>query len=127
MEIEINELQPGTIAVLGIPFDSNSSFRRGSSLAPLRIREGLYSPSTNLCTENGIDLGMTSGWQDVGDLVLSEDTIAFAEIEGRICELLTRGVRPITLGGDHSITYPILRAYAKDKSSTGHSSARCPS
>jgi len=110
-----NELQSGEIAVLGIPFDRNSSFRRGPALAPVQIREALFSESTNMCTEKGIDLGTMSGWKALDDLVLSDSDIktAFATIEGAISELLKRKARVIALGGDHSITYPIMRAYGR--------------
>ncbi|MGD1991978.1 MAG: agmatinase [Anaerolineae bacterium] len=113
VENRVIGLQPGTLAVLGVPFDENSSFRRGPSLAPARIREGFHSESSNLWTESGVDLGATSGWQDLGDLDLMEKGRAFAEIERALDTLLAHDLRVVTLGGDHSITYPILRAYAK--------------
>jgi agmatinase len=107
------DLTPGAIAVLGIPFDANSSFLRGPSLAPPEIREALFSKSSNLWTENGIDLGNTEGWQLVGDVDFSNSSEALEEIELSIAELLEKDARVISLGGDHSITYPILRSYAK--------------
>jgi arginase family enzyme len=109
------ELQSGEIALLGIPFDRNSSFRRGPALAPVQIREALFSESTNMWTEKGIDLGTMSGWKVLDDLVLSDSDIktAFATIEGAITELLKRKARVVSLGGDHSITYPIMRAYGR--------------
>lgn len=109
----IEGIASDTVVVLGVPFDANSSFRRGPALAPGRIREGLHSESSNMWTENGIDLGTTPAWQDVGDLDLPEDGDAFAEIEDTLDRLLVRDLRVITLGGDHSITYPILRAYGR--------------
>jgi arginase len=113
--IKNSELQSGEIAVLGIPFDRNSSFQRGPASAPELIREALFSESTNMWTEKGIDLGTITGWKALNDLVLSDlDTkTAFATIESTIHELLKRKARVVALGGDHSITYPIIRAYAK--------------
>jgi len=110
-----SELQSGEIAVLGIPFDRNSSFRRGPALAPAQIREAIFSESTNMWTEKGIDLGEMSGWKAFDDLVLSDSDIkmAFATIESTIHELLKKKARVVSLGGDHSITYPIIRAYAR--------------
>ena len=101
----------GEIAVLGIPFDLNSSFRQGASLAPPRIREALFSDSTNMWTENGIDLGNAPGWQILDDLQFSEPQNGFTQIENRIGELPNENKRIISLGGDHSIAYPIIRAY----------------
>ncbi|RME46297.1 MAG: agmatinase, partial [Chloroflexi bacterium] len=109
----MHELRSDTVAVLGIQFDANSSFLRGPALAPPRIRQVLHAGSSNLCAENGLDLGTDPRWQDVGDLVLRDPTTAFAQIEETITRLLDRDVRVLTLGGDHSITYPILRAYAR--------------
>jgi len=107
------KLQSGEIAVIGVPLDSNSSFLRGPALAPQRIREALFSESSNLWTENAIDLGTFSGWQIIDDLKFADQTKTFSQIENRIDELLMRKARVISLGGDHSITYPIIRAYGK--------------
>jgi len=110
-----SELQSGEIAVLGIPFDRNSSFQRGPASAPAHIREALFSESTNMWTEKGIDLEEMTGWKAFNDLVLSDlDTkAAFVTIERTIHDLLKRKARVVALGGDHSITYPIIRAYGR--------------
>jgi arginase len=100
----------GKVAVIGVPLDENSSFMRGTALAPPRIRQALHSGASNLCAENGVDY--SSNWQDMGDLSLTSGADAFVQIEQAIDELLARGARVLSLGGDHSITYPILRAYA---------------
>ncbi len=111
--IEGKKLTPGDIAVLGVPFDENSSFRRGAAFAPHQIREALFSKSTNMWTEKSIDLGPMSGWQILDDLHFKNRKKAFEQIESKINELLNKKVRVISLGGDHSITYPIIRAYGK--------------
>jgi len=111
--IKEKKLTAGEIAVLGIPLDSNSSFRRGAALAPLRIREALFSESTNMWTEKSIDLGLMSGWQILNDLEFLNRKMEFEQIESKINELLNKKVRVISIGGDHSITYPIIRAYGK--------------
>jgi agmatinase len=97
--------------MLGIPFDGGASFRAGQSLAPPSIRSGLYSESTNLCAENGIDLSTHPGWRDIGDLEIASQPLT--GIEGEISQILNAGHRILSLGGDHSITLPILRAYSK--------------
>jgi agmatinase len=112
-KVDFKRLQPNTIAVLGIPFDENSSFLRGPALAPPRIQESFYSPSSNLWTENQIDLGANQAWRFIGSLEFAADEPAFKQIENTLDELLSRKVRVISLGGDHSIAYPILQAYAK--------------
>jgi hypothetical protein len=51
----LKKLQQGMVAVVGIPFDENSSFSRGPALASKRIRKALNSGSANLCTEHGLE------------------------------------------------------------------------
>ena len=100
----------GTVSLLGIPFDAHSSYLRGPALAPSRIREALYYGSSNLWTEDGMDLA--DAFHDAGDLVLSTDvTSVYAEIERVVRGTLALGYPLICLGGDHSITYPILRGF----------------
>ena len=50
------------IKVLGVPDDINSSFMRGSSAAPPLIREALYSASSNLFSESGLNLDQEGIW-----------------------------------------------------------------
>lgn len=99
------------VAVVGAPVDDSSSFMRGASLAPPRIREVLHSGAANLCAENGIDLAAESRWKDLGDLVLDDGVEGLKQIEATVGNLLERGIRVLTLGGDHIITYPIINAY----------------
>ena len=100
------------VTLLGIPFDTNSSFLRGPAQAPNLIRQALYSDSSNLWTEDGLDLGRPNSILDAGDLELPEDPVpAFAAIEARVEQVLRLGHPLITLGGDHSITYPILKGF----------------
>jgi len=107
------EAKPNTVAVIGVPLDENSSFMRGPAKAPPLIRDVLHSKSGNMCAENGLDLGTNPGWKDLGDLKLSKGEEAFTQIEKSVLALLSRDVRVVTLGGDHSITYPIVRGYAR--------------
>lgn len=105
------EAVPGTPVILGIPFDANSSFLRGAAGAPRAIRGALHSSAGHYWTESGVDLGAERIFQDAGDLRFIED--AFATIEEGVGELMDRGLRPICLGGDHSVTLPIMRAIGK--------------
>ncbi len=100
------------ITVVGVPTDLNSSFIPGAALAPTSIREALHSPSTNLSTERGIDLGAHPGWADGGDLDLDDASLG-ASIDRGVSRLIETGGRVVALGGDHSITFPIVRATAR--------------
>lgn len=106
-------LAEAQVAVVGLPWDEQSSFMRGAALAPSRIRDVLHDGSANLCTEHGADLGVTPGWTDVGDVALTSGPAVVAEIEAAIDALVERGARVLSLGGDHAVTYPVLRAYAR--------------
>jgi arginase len=98
--------------LLGIPFDANSSYLRGAAGAPQKIREALHCDSSNMWTELGVDMGATGAFRDAGDLQL-QDHDALAEIESGVGSLLEKGERPVLLGGDHSTTYPIMKAFAR--------------
>jgi agmatinase len=96
--------------LLGIPYDASSSFLRGSAAAPPLIRAALHSPAGNNFTERGADLSQLA---DAGDLTVSDDAAsARGQIEAGV-ESMLRDFTPILLGGDHSITYPIMRAIAR--------------
>jgi arginase len=101
------------VVVVGVPLDENSSFLRGPALAPARIRAALGSGAMNLCTEDGDDLSARDDWRDGGDLALvGHGAEALAAIERQIAGIRAGGARVLALGGDHSITYPIVRAVA---------------
>ncbi len=101
------------LALLGIPLDDNSSFMKGAALAPPVIRQALHSDSANYWSETGVDLGKREIFYDAGDLQFASPASAFMEIERTVAELLEYSLPIIALGGDHSITYPILKAFRK--------------
>ena len=97
--------------LVGIPYDASSSFQRGSAAAPPLIRQALNSPAGNSFTELGANLSQLA---DAGDLTMPADPAAArVAIQSGVAASLAAGFRPICLGGDHSITYPIMRAIAK--------------
>jgi arginase len=106
-------MDPGAVVVVGMPTDENSTFMRGAAAAPARIRQALHSGASNLCAENGIDLGLEPRFCDLGDLELATGAAALTQIESSVASLLQRDAHVLALGGDHSITHPILRAYEK--------------
>jgi len=103
--------KPGTPVLVGVPFDVNSSYLRGAAGAPAVIRSAFHSSSSNYWSELGVDLGAEGIYEDAGDLQLRDDS--FAEIESSVGGLMDRGLRPLSLGGDHSITFPLVRAVSK--------------
>jgi arginase len=99
--------------LIGLPYDASSSHLRGPAEAPPLIRAALHSPHWNSSTERGFDLAERGSLSDAGDLPLSPNAEAREQIEAGIAELLAGGWRPLALGGDHSVTYPILRAVSR--------------
>jgi len=102
----------GAPALLGIPFDAQSSYLRGAGEAPGKIREALRCDASNSCSESGVDLGVAGVYRDAGNLEFAEMD-AFAAIEAGVGALIDQGKRPVSLGGDHSITYPIVKAFTR--------------
>ena len=94
----------------------NSSYLRGAAGAPAKIREALGCDSSNQWSELGVDVGAAGAFRDAGDLRLNNSLERInedlAEIEGGVGSLLDHNQFPISLGGDHSITYPMLKAFA---------------
>ena len=102
------------IAILGVPFDEKSSYLKGAAGGPASIR----AVSTGKCycgyTELGVNLEEDTVMVDLGDVDVSGDVDkAFALTEKGVANVLVKGAVPIILGGDHSITYPVLKAFAK--------------
>ncbi|WP_421864307.1 agmatinase [Motiliproteus sp.] len=106
--------QYGNVRLLGLPQDNNSSYLTGPALAPARIREAFQCDSANLFTETGFDLGDSALWQDAGDVALSglAGKAAFDAIYDSVQQSLNAGHRLLSLGGDHSVSYPAILAYA---------------
>ena len=102
----------GRPTLLGIPFDAYSSYLRGTGDAPGKIREALACDASNSWSELGVDLSVAGVYEDAGDLTFTEKD-AFSVIEAGVGALIDAGKRPVLLGGDHSITFPIVKAVGR--------------
>lgn len=100
------------VDLIGLPTDRHSSFLRGPAKAPAFIRAALHSPHANAASERGSEMGADFDIRDRGDAPLREDDGDDARIEAAIAASLNEGCIPVSLGGDHSVTFPILRAIA---------------
>ena len=103
------------VAVLGIPFDANSSFLRGAALAPSRIRAMATDGSSNYFSELGAEIKEQVAYLDKGDILFPDihPKAAFDLIYQKVRDILQEGNPLLSLGGDHSVTYPIIKAYAE--------------
>ncbi|HUR22109.1 MAG TPA: agmatinase [Vicinamibacterales bacterium] len=96
--------------LIGLPYDASSSFLRGAAGGPAGIRAALQSPAGNPWSErHGPAIG-ADVLDDGGDLALPTTAQAREIIEREVRMVAAEGRPPILLGGDHSVTYPILRA-----------------
>ena len=94
------------IVVQGVAYDAKSSFLKGPAKGPEGIRKALGSGSMNLCAEDGTDLeGLDI--LDLGDFKFSD----YHQILETSRENLAKGDKLFSLGGDHSVTYPIVKAH----------------
>ena len=113
-EISANAGEQRTkLAIIGIRYDENSSFTKGAADAPPQIRAALRSDAWNLTSENGTDLSDDSIFFDAGDIEPVAGSDMLTLIENSIYTLIADGLTPISLGGDHSVTHPIVRAFAR--------------
>lgn len=102
------------LAIIGIPFDEKSSYLRGAAAGPNAIRASSTGRARNPETELGVDLEHDTVMVDLGDVDTSGDIDkTFQGIETAVGAVLKKKARPILLGGDHSISYPILKAMAQ--------------
>ncbi|MEO8029615.1 MAG: agmatinase [Gemmatimonadota bacterium] len=100
------------IGVLGLPWDGASSFQRGPAEAPAAIRQAFRSQHSNQWAERGFDTGAAEAWHDLGDLALPDDAAECrTAVEAGVARALEQDFTPLLLGGDHSLSYPILRAF----------------
>ncbi len=101
-----------TVSLIGVPTDRNSSYLRGPAKAPAHIRAALRSDMGNPATELGGELDIDITLRDAGDLPLTESPADDGLIQAAVTRALQAGYRPLLLGGDHSITFPGLCAFA---------------
>ena len=102
------------VAIVGVPFDGGTSYRPGSRLGPRDIRNQSslirsYNYFQKVAPFDRLNVA------DVGDVDAPPVSIekAYDAIESRVAAIASAGARPIVVGGDHSITLPVLRALAK--------------
>ena len=102
------------VALLGVPFDSGSSYRSGARLGPREIRaqSSLIRPYSYFQKVSPFEELVIV---DAGDVDAPPVGIekAYSAIEAAVRQVLDAGAVPIIAGGDHSISLPILRASAQ--------------
>ncbi|MBE8221740.1 MAG: agmatinase [Bdellovibrionales bacterium] len=102
------------IGILGVPFDGGTSYRPGARMAPTKIRE-MSSLARNFNWEINKDYSKKWKVADIGDCPTTPVSLekTYNQIEKFFTSLDLKQKRFISVGGDHSITLPILRSLAK--------------
>ncbi len=105
----IDDLNQGDIALIGIPFDDHSSFLTGPAKAPELIINATESDSANYFTEDLKDLN------EHPQVFWCENQLGseYLKLGDPVRQILDKKAIPFTLGGDHSITYPVMIAMAE--------------
>lgn len=107
----LDQVESADVAIVGIPFDSGVSYRPGARFGPSHVRESSrllrpYNPATN------VEPFAQQQVADAGDIPVNPFIIdeAIATIESEAAKLLATGAKLMTIGGDHTIALPLLRA-----------------
>lgn len=110
----LDEVERADIAVVGVPFDSGVSYRPGARFGSNHIRESSrllrpYNPALDISPFERVQVA------DAGDMAVNPFNIneAIETIQQNALDLTRDGARLMTLGGDHTIALPLLRAAAE--------------
>src|SRR5947209_3380700 len=102
------------VAIVGVPYDGGTSYRPGARLGPREVRHQsslirTYNSFQKVAPFDRLNVA------DTGDVDPPPVSIekAYDAIDARIGQIADAGARPIVVGGDHSITLPVLRALAR--------------
>lgn len=101
------------VSLLGVPWDSHSSTGPGAAVGAAAIRRVLNDEAGNPYAANGLDLSRTQVLRDEGDVDLSDEPCAADAITDAVAALLGAGRRVMVIGGDHAVSFPVLRAYGR--------------
>ena len=109
---EIRDVPYCDVAILGIPFDSGTSYRPGARFGPQAIRQASRHLRTNFHPAYDSEPFKTLQVADAGDVACNPYNIeeAIGQIEAAADELHQKAPVIVSLGGDHTIAVPLLRA-----------------
>lgn len=110
---DVNKVGQFDAAVLGVPFDSGTTYRPGTRFGPQGMRRisALYTPYNY---ELGVDLREQMTLCDVGDVFTIPANLekSFDQISRAVSHVFSSGAMPIIMGGDHAIGFPTVRGVA---------------
>jgi len=112
---ELRDVPYCDVAILGVPFDSGTSYRPGARFGPQAIRQASRHLRTNFHPAYDTEPFKTIQVADAGDVACNPYNIeeAIAQIEAAADQLYGKAPVVVSLGGDHTIAVPLLRAVNK--------------
>lgn len=102
------------VALVGIPYDGGTSYRTGARFGPRAIREqsSMIRPWNPVLKVHPFDRLRVADYGDVDVVPISIER-TYEVIERDVGEIVAAGATPLSVGGDHSITLPLLRTLAR--------------
>ncbi len=102
------------VAVVGVPYDGGASYRTGARFGPRAVREqsSLIRPWNPVLKVHPFERLRVADYGDIDVVPISIER-TFEAIEAGVTAILSAKATPVSVGGDHSITLPILRAMAR--------------
>ena len=112
---ELRDVESCDVAIVGVPFDAGTSYRPGARFGPQSIRQASRHLRTNYHPSYDVEPFKVQQVADAGDITCNPFNIneAIKQIESGALELLNKVGSIVTIGGDHTIALPLLRAVNK--------------
>ena len=112
---ELRDVESCDVAIVGVPFDAGTSYRPGARFGPQSIRQASRHLRTNYHPSYDVEPFKVQQVADAGDITCNPFSIdeAIKQIEVGATDLLNKVGSIISLGGDHTIAVPLLRAINK--------------
>lgn len=112
---ELRDVEHCDVAIIGVPFDAGTSYRPGARFGPQAVRQASRQLRTNYHPNYDVEPFKVQQVADAGDITCNPFNIdeAIKQIEDGANDLLSRVENIITIGGDHTIALPLLRAVNK--------------
>ena len=112
---ELRDVDNCDVAIIGVPFDAGTSYRPGARFGPQAVRQASRQLRTNYHPNYDVEPFKVQQVADAGDITCNPFNIdeAIKQIEDGATDLLNKVGSIITIGGDHTIALPLLRAVNK--------------
>ena len=112
---ELRDVDSCDVAIIGVPFDAGTSYRPGARFGPQAVRQASRQLRTNYHPNYDVEPFKVQQVADAGDITCNPFNIdeAIKQIEDGVTDLLNKVGSIVTIGGDHTIALPLLRAVNK--------------